>query len=116
LAQSQGGKLWTCRTSLIRPFGPVARHAVAVDPDATGDEPENPELIRIGLPSLQAKFLELEASNRRLRHENLSLHLRLERRKSRRSFEKKICLMVGLWLSLLLLLIALAGRMGMHSS
>jgi hypothetical protein len=54
-------------SALTRLFGPVARHAVAVDPDAI--RTENPELIRNGLLSLQAKFLELEASNRRLRHE-----------------------------------------------
>jgi hypothetical protein len=83
---------------------------VAVGPEAAGDEPGNSELIRIGVRSLQAKFLELEASNRKLRHENLSLHLRLAGRKSRRSFEKKICLIVGLWLSFLLLLIALQGE------
>src|SRR4051812_30006169 len=69
------------------------------------------ELIRA---DLRAIFLELQAANQKLRFENLTLRLQLERRKSRRSFEKKICLIVSLWLLVLLLFIAWAGRIGMQ--
>ena len=56
---------------------------------------------------LQAKLLDFEAANQRLRFENLALRLRLEHRKNRRSFEKKVCAILGAWLFLLLLLICL---------
>ena len=65
------------------------------------------EIISTGFQSLQAQFLDLQASYQRLQFENVTLRLRLSQRKSRRSFERKVCAILGAWLFLLLLLIGL---------
>jgi hypothetical protein len=50
---------------------------------------------------------QLEASTQKLRFENLELRLRLQRRKSRAAFERKLLLITGLSLLLLGLLVGL---------
>jgi hypothetical protein len=61
------------------------------------DEPE----------SFDAMLAQLEASTQKLQFQNLELRLRLQRRKSRSAFERKLLLVAGLLLLLLGLVVGL---------
>ena len=56
---------------------------------------------------LEAKLAQLEASSQKLRFENLELRLRLQRRRSRWAFERKLLVIGGLGLLVLGLVVGL---------
>jgi hypothetical protein len=68
----------------------VAHGGDGVASSANGIQPteEAPE-------SLEAKLAEFEASTQRLQYKNLELRLRLQRRKSRAAFERRLLLVGG---------------------
>ena len=60
------------------------------------------EIIAAGFQSLQEQLLDLQSSNQKLQFENETLRLRLSQRKLRHSFERKLWVIFGAWLLLLL--------------
>jgi hypothetical protein len=74
--------------------------AAASDNEVRDDEPQ----------SVQAKLAELEASNQKLQFENLALRISLQRRSSRRSFERSLLVILGLWLGVLALVVGVVAR------
>ena len=74
--------------------------AAASDNEVRDDDPQ----------SVQAKLAELEASNQKLQFENLALRISLQRRSSRRSFERSLLVILGLWLGVLALVVGVFAR------
>lgn len=74
--------------------------AAASDNEARDAEPQ----------CVQAKLAELEASNQKLQFENLALRISLQRRSSRRSFERSLLVILGLWLGVLALVVGVVAR------
>ena len=82
---------------------------------AANDEPADSGIgeqqsIEAVVMALQSKIAELEASNHRMRVNNVSLLSRYDALKSRRSFEKRLLVMSGLigWVASILLLLVIS--------
>jgi hypothetical protein len=65
------------------------------------------ELTEDAPQSFEAKLAQSEALTQKLQFENLELRLRLQRRKSRWAFERKLLAVAGFWLLLLSFVVGL---------
>lgn len=85
----------------------IRHHAAPVGPDGLAPSAHVIELAEDGPESSEAKLAQLEAVTQKLRFENLELRLRLQRRKSRWAFERKLLAVTGFWLLLLSFVVGL---------
>jgi hypothetical protein len=86
---------------------PISLRQLAESHDHGGVAAAPIQLIEDEPESFDAKLAQLEASAQKLQFQNLELRLRLQRRKSRSAFERKLVLIAGLSLLLLGLVVGL---------